>query len=226
MKTYPDELAKVRLAVDVVVFTYDEDKLKVLLIRRQQAPYAGRPALPGGFLWAAETTAEAAARILHDKAGVTGVFTEQLFTFDAPKRDPRGRVVSVTYYALVPSAELRLEPGIASQAPALHAVDDSGKLAFDHSSIVDYAAERLRSKLAYTNAAYSLLPERFTFSQLQQLYEVVLDRSLDKRNFRKKYLSLGLIEPTKEQLSGGRHRPAQLYRFVTRRPIELPAPAF
>ncbi len=218
-------IADIQLTIDVVVFTVDHDGLKVLLIRRSREPFAGQLALPGGFMWQGETALAAATRLLHDKAGVSDVFMEQLYTFDQPERDPRGRIVSMTYYALVPVSRLQIVTGPGTEAPALYAARSVTGLAFDHERIVHYAISRLQSKLAYTNAAYSLLPDRFTLSQLQRLYEVVLDRSLDKRNFRKKYLSLGLIESTKQQLSGGRHRPAELYRFIRTEPLELPAPA-
>jgi 8-oxo-dGTP diphosphatase len=218
-------LAQAKMTVDVVVFTLENDVLKALLIRRAGEPFAGQLALPGGFLWEGETTLQAAARLLHDKAGVNEVFMEQLYTFDEPQRDPRGRVVSVTYYALVPRDRLQIEESPNTEAPALYDVSQVKNLAFDHGQILDYAVGRLRAKLGYTNAAYSLLPERFTFSQLQRLYEVILDRELDKRNFRKKYLSLGFIEATNERVSGGRHRPAELYRFTTTEPTELSEPA-
>lgn len=221
-------LAQTKMTVDVVVFTLEGDTLKVLLIKRASEPFMSRLALPGGFLWEGETTQEAAARILHDKAGTDvpeHVFMEQLYTFDDPARDPRGRVVSVTYYALVPRHRLQIEEGENTEAPALYEIHKLKGLAFDHARIISYAVGRLQAKLAYTNAAYSLLPERFTFSQLQRLYEVILDRQLDKRNFRKKYLSLGLIESTNERVSGGRHRPAELYRFRAMTPTELSEPA-
>jgi 8-oxo-dGTP diphosphatase len=218
-------LAQTKMTVDVVVFTLENDALKALLIRRSDAPFDGQLALPGGFLWENETTLEAARRILHDKAGVDGVFMEQLYTFDEPARDPRGRVVSVTYYALVPRDRLRIEENVHTEKPDLYDVHQAKNLAFDHDQILAYATSRLRAKLSYTNAAYSLLPERFTFSQLQRLYEVILDRQLDKRNFRKKYLTLGFIEATNERVSGGRHRPAELYRFKQATPAELSEPA-
>jgi ADP-ribose pyrophosphatase YjhB (NUDIX family) len=220
------KLAEVRTTVDVVIFTHEDNQLKVLLVKREADPFAGRLALPGGFLWENETFYDAARRILGSKAGVKDVFMEQLYTFDEPDRDPRARIVTVTYYALIPRDRLKLASGDSLQSPELYSVNEVSGLAFDHDKILTYAVARMRSKFGYTNAAYSLLPDRFTFSELQSLYEVILGRALDKRNFRKKYLSLGLIEPTAERVSGRRHRPAQLYKFVDARPTELPEPAF
>ncbi len=219
-------LEDTQIAIDVVIFTIEENRLKVLLIRRRNDPYAKLLALPGGFLRRDETTRDAAKRILQEKAGVEHVFMEQLYTFDAPKRDPRGRVMTVTYFALVPRQRLNLGTSPEVQAPQLGDALTAGGLAFDHDEILAYALRRLRAKLQYTNAAYSLLPERFTFSDLQKTYEIIFGRNMDKRNFRKKYMSLGLIEATNEMQSGGRHRPAQLFKFIDARPQELPEPAF
>ncbi len=214
-------LAQIRLTVDVVIFTIDNNELKLLLIERVGEPFIGQAALPGGFLWEGESTEEAARRVLKDKAGVSGTYLEQLYTFDKPGRDPRGQIISVTYFTLVPSEALRLEPSGTTQRPHLQPLDGLPQLAFDHNEIVDYAMNRLRSKLEYTNVAYSLLPSVFTFAQLQQAYEIILGQMLDRRNFRKKFMSLGLIKPTGVHQEGGRHRPAELYTFVSRQPSEL-----
>jgi 8-oxo-dGTP diphosphatase len=226
MKTQRPSLAKVQLTVDVVVFTLKSDRLQVLLVRRADKPFAGQLSLPGGFVWDDETAHDTAARILKDKAGVSDVYLDQLYTFDAPQRDPRGRVVSVAHFALAPFERLQIESTGQTQEPALYDVAEVSGLAFDHGAILAYAIKRLRSKLGYTNSAYSLLPEQFTFYQLQRLYEAVLGRELDKRNFRKKFMSLGLIELTGELTEGARHRPAQYYRFINASPMELPEPAF
>jgi len=200
------------IAIDAVLFTIKEGVLNVLLIKRDNEPYRGSRALPGGFMQGEETAEKAAARILREKAGVRGIYTEQLYTFSDLHRDPRGRVVSVAYFALVSQDQINFK-GSDLQAPALFQLGEVGKLAFDHRAILDYALGRLRAKLEYTNVAYSLLGPKFTLTQLQQTYEIILGRKLDKRNFRKKYLSLGLIEATKEHERGGRRRPALLYRF-------------
>ncbi len=217
-------LANLQLAVDIVVFTIEDDQLKALFIKRHGEPKAGYLALPGGMLWDGETTLEAATRLLKAKGGVQGVFMEQLYTFDAPDRDTRGRVVSVGHYALVERRRLNITESDQTETPALYPVSEAKKLAFDHSQIVAVAVKRLQAKLAYTNAAHSLLPDLFTLSQLQRVYEIVLGRELDKRNFRKKYLTLNLITPTDEMVSGA-HRPAQLYKFVSTKPTELSEPA-
>lgn len=201
------------LTVDCVVFGFDAAELKVLLIQRGLAPFKGKWALPGGFVRLDETLDEAARRELSEETGLANVFLQQLYTFGDVKRDPRERVVSVAYYALVKSAE----------HPAVGATDaaDAGwfpvarppELAFDHAKILAAAVQRLRGKVRYEPIGFELLPPKFTLSQLQHLYETVLQTSLDKRNFRKKILSMGLLLPLKEQLREGAHRPAQLFRF-------------
>lgn len=216
---------KSQVAVDVVVFTVKDDDLKALMVIRSHEPYAGAISLPGGFIKDDETTLAAAKRILHDKAGISKVFIEQLYTFDSPKRDPRGRIITVAYYALVPEGQLIIHESNTTQAPKLYSTAKTPKLAFDHNQILHYAITRLRSKLSYTNAAYSLLPKQFTLTQLQRLYEIVNSTTFDKRNFRKKFLSLGLIKPTDKQSSGNRHRPAMLYSFISTAPTELDEPA-
>ncbi len=222
--SYPRPLSTARITADVVIFTIHGDQLKVLLIERSAAPFQGMAALPGGFVWDGETTLQTAERTLAAKAGVTDVFIEQLFTFDAPDRDPRGHMLSVAYYALVPEPHLEIEDGEDHQKPALVSVSQLPPLAFDHTEIVRYALSRLRSKVAYSNAVYSLLPPLFTFAQLQATYEVILGITLDKRNFRKKYMELDLIEPTETRLAGTRYRPPQLYSFKSRTATPLPSP--
>lgn len=197
------------VTADIVVFTIKDGVLSVLIIPRTNDPDIGMKALPGGFLQHNESSVEAAIRILKDKTGVTNVFLEQLYTFDEPKRDPRGRIIAITYIALVPEHKLDSLVGGAEVKP----VDLLDKMAFDHKHILEYAVSRLRSKLEYTNAAYSLLPRKFTLSELQALYEVILDQKIDKRNFRKKILSLDMLEATDERLTGKKHRPARLYKF-------------
>lgn len=220
MSQYEHPVAKVQLTVDDVIFTVHDRALKVLLIQRANQPFRGQLALPGGFIQETETAGTAAARVLHGKTGVHDVYMEQLYTFDSSGRDPRGNIMTVAYYALVPFEKLELG-GEEAQNPTLHDVASLDELAFDHKAIIDYAIARLRAKLEYTNVVFSLLPDEFTLGQLQTTYEVILGRTLDKRNFRKKYLSLDLIKPTEHYSEGGRHRPAQLYRFASRRPIEL-----
>lgn len=220
-KNIQTKYATPSVTVDAVIFTVADSELKVLLIKRARAPFAGAPALPGGFLHANETTRDAALRTLREKAGVKDVYVEQLYTFDEAGRDPRGQVFSVAYFALVPSGKLALKSGGDLQEPELISTRRLPKLAFDHKKIIDYAVQRLRAKLEYTNLAFSLLPREFAFSDLQELYEIVLARKLDKRNFRKKIVSLGIIKPVSGKTSGGRQRPAQLFRFADHKPSEL-----
>jgi 8-oxo-dGTP diphosphatase len=210
-----------QVAVDVVLFSVVDGKLCVLLIKRSWAPYEGIDALPGAFLRAGETTVQTAQRVLHEKAGIPKpVYIEQLYTFDASGRDPRGQFPSVAYMTLVPS-DLPLAQAESSQQPHWTPLDHLGSLAFDHSGIIRYGLSRLRAKLEYTNVIYSLLPRRFTLTHLQDVYEQVMGKNLDKRNFRKKYLSLKLIRPTRSMERGGQRRPARLYEFVSRKPAEL-----
>jgi 8-oxo-dGTP diphosphatase len=206
---------KVSVAVDVVVFTVENNTLNVLLINRNNKPFQGVRALPGGFVLPQETSFSTAKRILSEKAGIKDIFIEQLYTFDDPKRDPRGPVISITYFALAPRSELILHTSESTQEPTLIPISRIGKLAFDHNKIIEYAQKRLQGKLEYTNLALSLLPPKFTFSELQNVYETILRRKFDKRNFRKKISKLEFITPTKEKVRLGRQRPALLYKAAT-----------
>jgi 8-oxo-dGTP diphosphatase len=198
------------VTVDVIIFTLRNDDLQALLVRRRSAPFAGKWAIPGGFVRAAESLEAAARRELAEETGVADVLLEQLYTFGEPRRDPRGRVITVSYFALVP-APLALAAATDAEDARWWSMYDLPPLAFDHAAILDYALTRLRYKLEYTAAAFRLLPETFTLSELQKAYEVVLATPLDKRNFRRRILETNILEET-----GGRHgrgRPARLYRF-------------
>lgn len=231
------------VTTDIVIFTIEESQLKVLLIKRANEPFKNFWALPGGFLFQDEKPEQAAIRILKNKAGIKNVYIEQLYTFSGSGRDPRGNIITISYFALVPenkiifdnrhpvrslarakSASLK-DLGKATsngtQTPTFFPVKKMPRLAFDHKKITNYALKRLQSKLEYTNAVYSLLPKYFTFNDLQKAYEAILSRKLDKRNFRKKFTALGLIKPTKKLLTGNRQRPAQLYQFISHKPAEL-----
>ncbi len=224
MKTtrkYPGYLQP-SVTVDVTIFTVDNDELKVLVIEREQEPFAHLHALPGGFIKEKEATSQAASRVLKEKAGVVHAYLEQLYTFDSPDRDPRGPVFSITYFALVPYEHISLSPTAPGlQHPHLISVRNLPKLAFDHKEIIRYGVKRLQSKLEYTNAVYALLPEKFTLTQLQKAYEAILARPLDKRNFRKKFFELDLVRATKERTIGGSQRPAILYSFKSHSLREL-----
>lgn len=206
------------VAADTAVFTVENESFKVLLIKRANAPFKGQWALPGVFLLKHESAASAAVRALKEKTGVSVSYLEQLYTFDSNHRDPRGHVISIAYIMLVLLEKLTIK-NISSTA--FFSVNKLPPLAFDHKTIIQYAVSRLRAKLEYTNAVYSLLPKYFTLSQLQTIYEIILEQKLDKRNFRKKFLSLKLIKPTRKYLQGGRQRPAALYEFISYRPQEL-----
>lgn len=207
------EYPRAALTVDCVVFGFDEGELKVLLIKRGLAPYKGKWALPGGFVRVEETVDEAARRELEEETGLKGVFLEQLYTFGTVNRDPRERVVSVAYYALVPLAEHPPTGATDASDAAWFPAAKPPALAFDHAEILAIGLERLRGKVRYEPIGFELLPEKFTLSQLQHLYEAVLQTEFDKRNFRKKILSMELLIPLDEQSRTGAHRPAQLFRF-------------
>lgn len=203
---------EIQVTVDIVVLTVDDQKLKVLLIQRGIAPFKGQFALPGGFVLANETLDAAAFRELSEETGTENVYLEQLYTFGDPKRDPRGRVVTVAYYALVPAGNSPLLAGTDATAAGWFAVDELPAVAFDHPKIIGYAVNRLRNKLEYTSVGFELLPKKFTLTKLQMLHEAIVGRSLDKRNFRRKILSTGLLIASKEMEITGR-KPARLYAF-------------
>jgi 8-oxo-dGTP diphosphatase len=207
--------ARVRLTVDLVMFTIQDDVLQVLLVQRAVPPFQSRWALPGGFPLEGESLDRAARRELEEETGVKDVYLEQLYTFGDPERDPRGRVVTVAYYALIGS-DRTLRPGTDAEAARWFPCGHQPPLAFDHDRILHYAIERLRNKLEYTTVGFQLLPRTFTLTELQRVYEAILGRPLDKRNFRRKMELLGILTPLKEWRRGGA-RPARLYSFSARK---------
>ena len=212
------EYPRAALTVDCVVFGLDETDLKVLLIQRKLAPFQHAWALPGGFVRVDETIDAAARRELQEEAGVTDVYLEQLYTFGDPlDRDPRERVVTVAYYALAKLSDHRIRAATDAMGVGWFSLDDLPKLAFDHDSILQLAHERLRGKVRYAPIGFELLPPRFSLTQLQRLYEMILGSELDKRNFRKKILAMDLLVETDEVEQGVRHRAARLYRFDRRK---------
>jgi 8-oxo-dGTP diphosphatase len=215
------EYARPALTVDCVVFGLDDGDLKVLLIQRDLEPFAGRWALPGGFVHADEDLETAARRELEEETGVSKVFLEQLYTFGDMDRDPRERVVSVAYYALVKLGDHRVKAATDARNAAWFAVSDVPTLAFDHDKVLAMALTRLKGKVRYQPIGFELLPPKFTLSQLQRLYEVVLETPLDKRNFRKKILALGFLEELDEIEQDVAHRAARLYRFDKQKYREL-----
>jgi 8-oxo-dGTP diphosphatase len=202
------------LTIDGVIFQLIDNELSVLLIKRSKEPFKGEWALPGGYNPQGETTTEALKRIIKTKAGINTNdlgLVEQLYTFDAVARDPRGHSVSVVYMGL--GRNIEPEKSKTTEEPAFFPITELPKVAYDHAEIIKYAHERLKAKIGYTNAVYALLPSHFTLTQLQSAYESVLCHEVDKRNFRKKFLSLDVLEDTKETMREGAHRPAALYRF-------------
>jgi 8-oxo-dGTP diphosphatase len=202
-----------KVTVDIVIFTIQSDSLKVLLIKRGVAPFRGQFAIPGGFVLENESLDQAALRELREETGVSDVYLEQLYSFGNPDRDPRARVITVAYYALISADRAPLVAGTDAAEANWWAVNKLPPLAFDHRKIVDYALERLRNKLEYTTVGFQLLPAKFTLTELQEVYEAILGKQLDKRNFRRKLALLKILKPLSEYRRGGQ-RPARLYRFV------------
>lgn len=206
------------VTTDVIIFTIRDGDLKVLLIKRGGHPYKGMWAIPGGFITMDESLEESARRELFEETAVKDVYLEQLYTFGDPHRDPRTRVISVVYFVLVEANQIKeVRSGSDAQEAKWFSMYNLPELAFDHARILDYALTRLRYKLEYTTAAFALLPEKFTLTELQRTYEIIMHKPLDKRNFRKKILALTLedrpvLQETSEMKMDGSHRPARLYR--------------
>jgi 8-oxo-dGTP diphosphatase len=201
------------LTVDAIIFQLIDDVLNVALIQRANEPFKGAWALPGGYSPEGETTLQALERVVEYKAGINIQndlsYIEQLYTFDTVARDPRGHAVSVTYMG----CGRNISPDKAHSVVSFFPVNNLPPIAYDHKDIIAYAHQRLIAKLTYTNAVYAFLPERFTLGELQSAYEAIFGHELDKRNFRKKFLGLGLSEETDEMKREGAHRPARLHRF-------------
>ena len=210
---YSYEYPHPAVTVDIVIFTIRDARLKLLLIRRAGEPYRGQWALPGGFIRLDEALDASAGRELEEETGVSGVYLEQLYTFGAPGRDPRERVISVAYYALIPSDRLQLRAATDAEAVGWFGMDELPALAFDHTDIIAMAHQRLVAKLDYSTIAFQFLGGDFTLSELQSVYEIILREGLDKRNFRKWALALEQIEETGRERRDGAHRPAKLYRL-------------
>ncbi len=201
------------VTVDGVVFGYGDADLKVLLIQRQQTPHQSKWTLPGGFLDIEESLDAAVRRALEEETGISRLYLEQLYTFGEPARDPRERVLSVAYFALVKMAAHTLRAASDARDVRWFPVAALPPLAFDHAEIIDLARRRLKGKIRYEPVGFELLPEKFPLSELQRLYETVLEQPLDKRNFRKKILGMGLLADTRQTERGVAHRAARLYRF-------------
>jgi 8-oxo-dGTP diphosphatase len=201
------------LTTDCVIFGFDETDLKVLLIQRGIEPYKGKWALPGGFVHMDETTEEGAKRELFEETGLKDIYIEQLFTFSDVDRDPRGRVISVAYYALVSLNGNLPVAGDDAQHAEWFSIHEIPSLAFDHEKIFRVALYRLKGKIKYQPIGFELLPEKFTFSELQHLYEIILETSLDRRNFRKKMMKMDVLIELGEKQTGVAHKAATYYKF-------------
>ncbi len=206
------------VTADVVVFTIENDDLKVLLIQRGRDPFEGEWALPGGFVEIDESPGQAAKRELKEETGVNASFLEQLYTFGRPDRDPRERIITVAYYSLIPFDQLSIAAGDDARDAKLYSTNELPALAFDHDSILRIAKHRVKERLSDSFYAFQMLPKAFTMYELRRVYELFLGEVLDKRNFRKKIIALDQIEETGEKRESVRHRPARLYRVKSANP--------
>jgi ADP-ribose pyrophosphatase YjhB (NUDIX family) len=209
------------VTTDIVIFTIRNDELKVLLIKRALSPHKGEWALPGGFIRLEESLEECAGRELEEETGVSGVYLEQLYSFGKPDRDPRERVITVAYYALIPSDTLKIKAASDAAGTSWFGMQELPELAFDHQEILKLAHQRLVAKLDYSTIAFQFMPKAFTLSELQQVHELISGESVDKRNFRKRILSLNLIRETGKERKAGAHRPARLYRVINRSRVHV-----
>jgi 8-oxo-dGTP diphosphatase len=209
------------VTTDIVIFTLEDDSLKVLLIERGHEPFKGSWALPGGFIDIGEDLEQAALRELKEETGVSGVYLEQLYTFGKPDRDPRERVISVAYYALVPIDSLKIRPASDAKSVAWFTCTQLPVLAFDHARIVELARKRLAAKMDYSTIALHFMPKEFTLSELQRVYEIILGTPQDKRNFRKRVLAFDCLRKTGTKRRNAKHRPAGLYTFESSGSVEF-----
>ena len=212
--SYTYEYPHPAVTTDIVIFTIRQDELKVLLIKRALPPHQGEWALPGGFVNLDESLEEGARRELEEETGVRGVYLEQLYTFGQPDRDPRERVITVAYYALIPTDTIEIRAATDAEGVSWFGMNELPELAFDHVKILEMAHQRLVDKLDYSTIAFQFMSKAFTLTELQQVYELILGESLDKRNFRKRILSLDVVTETGKERKDGAHRPARLYRLI------------
>jgi 8-oxo-dGTP diphosphatase len=204
------DFEKPSVTVDMIIFTIKDERLKALLIKRKLEPFKDQWAIPGGFVRISESLEDAAKRELEEETGLKDVYLEQLYSFGDVRRDPRGRVITVAYMALVDSEKIKLKASSDASETAWYNTKNIPELAFDHKKILSYALKRLKWKFEYTTVAFSMLPEKFTIGQIQKIYEIVFEKNFDKRNFAKKILSLNILkeEEIKKEVS---YRPPMLY---------------
>lgn len=209
-----NEYEKPSVAVDLLVFTVKDDRLKIVLVRRNEHPFKDMLSLPGVFVGINETLDEAAARGAREEAGLADIYFEQLYTWGDIDRDPRMRIISVSYLSLTPAEKLTLSAGSRTSSAELYDVEEllasDEELAFDHRKIIEYGRERIRNKTEYSRIAFEFLPKEFTLPQLQRVYEILLGKPLYKANFRRRVAPL--IEETERMTSGDAHRPSRIYR--------------
>jgi len=217
---------KSAFSVDSIIFAFEDKKLQVLLIKRAEEPFKDSWALPGALVHIDENLRDAPIRSLKELTGLDNVFLEQVFTFGKVDRHPKGRVITVAYYSLINKNDVTPVPASFAQEVMWHDIDDLPELAFDHSDIMKVCLRRLRESVRSRPIGFELLPEVFTLSDVQDLYEAILDKELDKRNFRKKVLSLHILEDCQEYQQNVAHRPAKLYKFDVERYEEAKANGF
>ena len=212
---FQQEIKTHEITTDVVIFTIKDNKLQVLLVKRANEPFKGRWAIPGGFIRLSENLDSAALRILKEKTNVDNIYLEQLYTFGDPLRYPSSRVITCAYFALIRSDDIKLSFDNAQGITEVqwHEVYNLPTLAFDHKEIIEYSVKRMRERLEFCPIAFQLLPEKFTLTELQKSYELILDMKLDKRNFRKKVLTGDILKEHNEYTKSGSKRPAKLYSF-------------
>jgi 8-oxo-dGTP diphosphatase len=218
---YCYEYPRPSVTTDCIIFGFDAGELKLLLVERGIEPFKGRWAFPGGFVQMDESTEEGARRELFEETGLENVFIEQLYTFSDVDRDPRGRVITVSYFALVKLSDYKVQAGDDAQKAEWFPISKVPPLAFDHDRILRVAMNRLRGKIRYQPIGFELLPEKFTIPELQNLYETVLEMQLDRRNFRKKILSTNLLIDHAESVKGVPHKGARYYSFDYKKYKEL-----
>jgi 8-oxo-dGTP diphosphatase len=225
-QTYVYDYPRPAVTTDCVIFGFDKEELKVLLIERDIEPYKACWALPGGFLDMDEEAEACARRKLKEETALENLYMEQLYTFSSVDRDPRYRVISIAYYALVKLSDYHAQAGTDTSKAQWFPLQEVPKLAFDHTDILEIARQRLKGKIKYQPIGFELLPEKFTFPELHQLYETVLQTPLDRRNFRKKMLSFNLLTDLNIFATGAPNRSAKLYSFDKQKYEELSQKGF